>query len=360
MASLNKEKFLDLLEQITTEYQICLKNISNYVSHVDVVKSMAKVAKLYNYCRPQIEHSKKSFIDSQEMRHPILERICEDEEFVTNDIVLGKDVKGILLYGVNGSGKSILLQSICLCDVMAQIGCYVPAKSFVYNPYKILITKIAMTDDLYKHQSTFTCEMNDLRYMLECGNENTLILADELCSGTETNSAIAIVSASINALSNKNASFLFTTHLHQLTKIDKVVNLSNIKFYHLSIEIDNGEIIYGRKLQSGSGSDIYGIEIAKQLKVGDASFMKTAISVRNTIEKMSQEILTTKQSRYNMDVYMDKCTKCGETDASRLHTHHIKHQSDADENKMINGYHKNSKFNLTVLCDNCHHNIHKT
>jgi len=358
LCTLNKEKFIDLLDKITIKYQIHLKNISNYVSHVDVIKSNAKVAQLYNYCKPKIEYSNDSFVDIKNLRHPIIERINENEDFVANDLKLGKDTKGILLYGINSSGKSILLKSVGISVILAQAGLYVPAESFTFSPYKTIISKISMIDDLYKGQSTFTCEMIDLRYMLECGNENSLILADELCSGTETNSAISLVSASIFSLSRKNASFLFTTHLHQLVKIQTIQNLSNISFNHLSIDIKNGKLTYNRKLQNGSGSDSYGIEIAKQLNVGDESFMKFAIDIRRNITKSQTDILTTKQSRYNKNLYMDKCENCEETDKSKLHTHHIQHQADADENGMINGNHKNKKSNLKVLCIKCHSDIH--
>jgi len=346
----NKNKFIDFLQEITTKYQTCLKNIANYISYVDVVNASKKVAVLYNYCKPKILCSGTiSFIKTKNLRHPILERISQ-EEFVPNDFELGDS--GMLLYGINGVGKSIGLLSVGLATILVQAGFYAPATSFEYYPYKTLITKISMSDDLYKNQSTFTCEMLDLRDMLEMGDHNALILADELCSGTETNSAISLVSASILALSKKKASFLFTTHLHQLKEVEEIKSLTNVKFYHLSIEIKNGVIIYGRKLKSGTGESTYGIEIASQLKVGDSEFIKNAISIRKKIEGEALEILSTKQSRYNPDVYIHCCAKCGATE--NLETDHIKPQCKADENNMIGGYHKNSKYNLMVLCKRCH------
>ena len=365
--SLNRIKFLELLEQLSNKYQICLKNISNYVAHIDAVTSCAKVAWLYNYCKPTIvKCGDKSYIEATDMRHPISERINEDDDFVANDISLGKDINGMLLYGINGSGKSLYLKSIGLCVILAQAGFYVPCRSFTYFPFQNLMTKISMNDDLYRNQSTFTCEMNDLRAMLEKANSQTLILADELCSGTETNSAISIVASSIKSLADMNTNFVFTTHLHQLTTIN-IINLSNVKFFHLSIDIVSGEIIYGRKLQEGSGNSSYGIEIAKQLKVGDSSFIKNAIAVRRTLENLTKTsevpkgplsvgVLTTKQSRYNKDLYMDQCQQCGST--KNLHTHHIKHQASANKNGMIDGHHKNKKSNLMILCQDCHQRMH--
>lgn len=358
----NKSIYINFLKNITNEYQYILKNISSYISYLDVIVSNAKLATLYNYCKPIIENSAYSFIDAKNIRHPIIERIYEDEKFVGNDVYIGKEVNGMLIYGVNGSGKSALLKSIGLCTILAQCGFYVPASSFKFYPYNNIITKISMYDNIYKNQSTFACEMSDLRQMLEYGNEYTLILADELCSGTETFSAIALVSASIIQLSKCKANFIFTTHLHQLKEVELIQKLNNIKIFHLSIDIKDGNIIYGREIKEGYGSDNYGIEIAKQLCVGNNEFIKNAISIRRKITNKPEEILTTKQSKYNKDVYMDKCGKCGVNysggSLTRLHTHHKEHQAWADKNNMINGYHKNRKSNLIVLCEKCHNEEH--
>lgn len=347
----SKKEFLEILEKLDN-FNTSLKNISNYVSYVDVVKSIKKASVLFNYTRPKIIEKDHSFLKAKKMRHPLVERICE-EKFISNDFEIGNG--GILLYGVNGVGKSVWLKAIGVNIILAQSGFFVPASSFEYYPYHNMITKISMNDDIYKHKSTFTCEMLDLRDMLEYAHEDSMILADELCSGTETNSAIAIVASSILSLAKTRASFLFTTHLHQLTKLE-IKDLKNVQFKHLSITIEKGDIVYGRKILEGSGDSSYGVDIAKHLRVGDDDFIKNAIRIRRAIEGESQVILSTKPSRYNSNKFIDKCEKCGSIE--NIHTHHIEHQEDADENGMINGYHKNSKWNLMALCRECHSKEH--
>jgi DNA mismatch repair protein MutS len=363
--NLIKEKFNSFCENISTNYNEMLKFITDYSAHVDFIKSSAKCAMLYNYCKPKIHPLEStstsntySYVDAKGMRHPILERVNENNKFIPNDVSLGKNLNGMLVYGVNGIGKSIFLKSIGLCIVLAQAGLYVPCEDFVYYPFKKLLTKIANNDNLYKGQSTFTYEMMELKGMLDKADENTIILADELCSGTETNSAISIVASSVMQLSKKKANFVFTTHLHQLVDIisNNYNKINNVKHFHLSIEIIDGEIIYGRKIKEGSGNDTYGIEIAKQLKVGDSEFIKNAINIRRFLTNTNNEILPTKQSQYNKDVYIDKCENCGTT--KNLHTHHIEEQKKADENNMIKGIHKNVKYNLKILCEKCHVEVH--
>nr|QBK86445.1 MAG: DNA mismatch repair ATPase [Marseillevirus LCMAC102] len=356
MITMNRLKFFELCEYITKKYCNTLKIISNYVAHIDVVNSTAELTNLYGYCRPKIESiGNYSYIEATNMRHPIVERVDCTSSFVPNDVCLGKDTNGMIVFGVNGIGKTVYAKAVCLCVIMAQAGLYVPCTSFWYYPFETLMTKISMTDNLYKNQSTFMCEMNDLRNILEKGNSRTLVLADELCSGTETNSAVSLVASSIAFLASKKTNFIFTTHLHQLTKLDIVTKLQNVKFYHFPMIIENDSINYERKIRSGSGSDLYGIEIAKQLQVGDSDFFKNAISVRRLLTDTPSAVLTPRQSRYNKDVFMHACEICCST--KNLHTHHIKHQSTANNN-MIEGYHKNRKSNLRVLCGKCHKKEH--
>lgn len=352
MIAQNRRKFQQLCEDLSSKYSQTLKSIANYVAHVDVVKSAAKCATLYNYCKPSIvKLDDYSYIDAKDMRHPILERVSQ-EDFVSNDINIGKNQNGILLYGLNGSGKSIYLKAVGLNIILAQAGFYVPCQEFTFSPFNTLITKISLSDDLYRGRSTFTLEMLDLRDMLEYGGKNTMVLGDEVCHGTEHESALAIVSAAIDSLMKKGCCFIFTSHLHQLTTIDLIKNISNLRFSHLSVEVIDGKVIYGRKLLSGSGPSSYGLLIATQLNVGDSEFQKTALSIQRDLQGKHNQLLSTKQSKYNPDVYVHECSVCGDT--KNLETDHIQRQELADENNMIEGYHKNRKGNLQILCRKCH------
>lgn len=358
--SLNKKYFLEFLKFITENFHETLKLISNYVAQIDVAYSLAFVSDVYKYCKPIIIPGDKSFIDAKELRHPIVERINQNELFIPNDIKIGgieEDVPGknILLYGVNSSGKSILLKQTSLAIIMAQMGMYVAATSFTYSPIEYLVTKIYMMDDLYRHKSAFECEMLDLKNMLTNTGPKSLFLADELCSGTSTIDALSLVGATLHDLSSTHSNYIFTTHLHQLTEITLVKNIKNLELYHIKTHLQDNKIIFDRILTKGKcdvGS--WGIEVAKQMGIGDKEFHKNVLTIERELTGQPSVLLSTKTSKYNKDKYIHKCEFCGIALPKELETHHKSPQKDANEYGMINHFHKNSKFNLQTLCRECH------
>ena len=163
---------------------------------------------------------------------------------MTNDIILGNKTDGILLFGTNACGKSTFMKAMGLNIVLAQSGLYVAADSFEYTPYKQIFTRILNNDNIFRSQSSFAVEIEELRGILKRACSNSLILGDELCSGTETKSALSIVSTGLYELSQRKSSFIFTSHLHQLNDIDVVKNLDNLDIYHLKIKYENDKLIY--------------------------------------------------------------------------------------------------------------------
>ena len=145
--------------------------------------------------------------------------------------VLGKDNTGILLYGINSSGKSTLMKSIGLNIIMAQIGYYVSASEFIYFPYNTLMTRISGMDNIFKGMSSFMVEMMELIAILKRNDSNTLVLGDEICRGTEEKSANIIVTYMLEVLENCNTSFITATHLHQIAEMKSVKNLNESKIY---------------------------------------------------------------------------------------------------------------------------------
>ena len=155
-------------------------------------------------------------------------------EYIPNDITLGEN--GILLYGTNACGKSTLMKSIGLTLIMAQAGFFVPCKECVYSPYTQIFTRILNNDNIFKRQSSFAVEMSELRGILKRADNHSLVLGDEVCSGTETTSALSIVSAGLKTLSDLKCSFIFTSHLHQLMDIQIVKSLTTLQVFRLKIE----------------------------------------------------------------------------------------------------------------------------
>ena len=171
------------------EFHDEIQDIVTYVTKLDVVITKAIIAKQYNYCKPTIDVKKKSsFLKATELRHPLIELLQQDETYVPNDIDLGCGVsqRGILLYGTNAVGKSSLIRSIGIAVIMAQAGMYVPATSFTFKPYTSIFTRILGNDNLFKGLSTYAVEMSELRTILNNADKNSLVLGDELCSGTES------------------------------------------------------------------------------------------------------------------------------------------------------------------------------
>ena len=154
----------------------------------------AIICKKYNYCKPIIDKDNdKAFLNVIDLRHPLVEHLLTDEVFTPNNVCLGKDNNDtILIYGVNAVGKSVLMKSIGLCIFLAQTGMFVPATDMHYKPYTQIFTRILGNDNMFKGQSTVIVEMNELCTIINNSDENSLILGDELCSGTESISALTL------------------------------------------------------------------------------------------------------------------------------------------------------------------------
>ena len=172
-------------------------------------------------------------------------------------------------------------------------------------------------------------------------------------SGTETLSAISIVSQSLDILSKKKTSYIITSHLHQLNDVSLVKSLPNLHIYHLKILCNDNILIYNRKLNEGPGPAIYGLKVCEAMGLSD-DFVKGANEILHELMNQNTSIVSTKSSNYNKDVFMDECKVCGGLPED---THHIKEQCSADNNGMIDQHHKNKKHNLIALCKSCHNKV---
>ena len=350
-------EFTTLLVGLHEEYENTLQNIVYFISFTDFLTNIANISIKNSYCKPCINQQDSSYLDAVNLRHPIIEKIHDQVQYVANDVKLGTDnLNGMLLYGVNAVGKSSLMKSIGISIIMAQCGFYVAASKFTYSPYNYLFTRISNNDNIFKGQSSFAVEMSELRVILKRANNKSLILGDELCSGTETVSAISIVAAGILTLSNINSSFIFATHLHKLSNLEEINDCKNIKHFHMKTVFDpkTKTLIYNRKLQDGSGDSIYGLEVAKGMDL-DPEFINTANNIRKKLMKIDNYGIDRKTSNYNSKIIIDKCSICKK---KTNEIHHINEQNLANKNQIIDNFHKNSLFNLVQLCHDCHYKVH--
>jgi len=350
---LNRGEWVKRIDGLYCKYNIPLKKFYHILSEIDVCSSGAKLSIQNGYYRPELKDADKSFIECKEIRHPIVEKIHTETEYVTNDINLGvfNEKDGILLFGTNACGKSTLMKSIGLNLIMAQAGLFVASKGFVFKPYTQIFTRILNNDNIFRSQSSFAVEIQELKSILKRADKNSLVLGDELCSGTESISAMAIIATGLKELCERKTSFIFTSHLHQLTELDEIKQLNNLEIYHLKInyERSTNTLIYDRKLEKGSGPSIYGLKVCEAMGLSK-EFISYAKRIQKNIE--CKEFHNSKISQYNPNVFMDECKicKCQEN----LETHHIKDQKYSDNNKMINHHHQNIQHNLVPLCKACH------
>lgn len=348
------------LSEFIEKYESTLIDLIDIIADIDISCCNAKNAFEYCYYRPCIVERTSSFIKADNIRHPIIERIDDSTSYIGNDICLSGDgdnsINGMLLYGINAAGKSSLMKSIGLNIVMAQSGMYVASSNMEFCPYKHIFTRISGMDNIYKGMSSFTVEMTELRNILQRCDKYSLVLGDEVCSGTEAISALAIVATGIDTLVKKKAGFIFATHLHDLTILDIVKQYINkyitVNHIHISID-DQNRIVYERKLREGKGHDTYGIEVCKSLDMPN-DFMKTAENVRKEIQGYSNLMINTTRSKYNNGLYMTECYLCKGVAED---THHINYQSLSDDG-FFRDFHQDMKHNLIPLCKSCHKKEH--
>lgn len=372
LASVALACYKDFLETHGDRMASHLEEVVAYLGNLDVALTNARNALDFCYARPSFANapvSSASYIKATAMRHPIIERLQTQVPYVPNDVALGgashgsetsPAADGWLLYGINAAGKSSLMKAIGLNLLMAQAGMFVPCESFEYEPYHSIFTRISGADNIYRGMSSFTVEMTELRNILLRCDERSLVLGDELCAGTEALSALSIVAAGVETLADRKTSFVFATHLHELTTMGFLPK--NVAVFHIHIHIDpeTHEMTFDRHLTPGSGHAYYGLEVCRALKMPDA-FLSRAHHYRRTIQEEPATFLNVKPSNYNKAVFMDACAICSKPATETHHIQYQKYARVAGTKKHVLHIPIHSAQNLVPLCDACHakeHNGH--
>ena len=353
--TLLKTTFLEILENIRNMFFNTFRCISDIVADIDILFTNAYNVKQYHLCKPEIDKTEdKSYFDAKDIRHILIEQLQQNELYVTNDWNTRYDDRGMLLFGTNAVGKSSFIKSIGICLIMAQAGCYVPCSEYTYVPYNQIFTRILGNDNIFKGLSTFAVEITELDIIVRHADENSLVLGDELCSGTEMGSAVSIFAAGLKALDKVGSSFIFATHFHEIITLEDITHLS-LKHMKVVYDQEKQMLIYDRKLSDGAGNNRYGLEVAKSMHL-PASFIEDAYDIRSRLYDDKQSLSKMKESRYNAKKIIHECEMCGE---KADHVHHLQHQSRSDEDGFINNFHKNHKANLISICESCHYRFHE-
>lgn len=254
--------FCDIRDTIYTEIAR-IQSAAKIVASVDMLASLALVAEQNNYVRPEMK--KKGGIDIKNGRHPVVEKMIQNDMFVANDTYLDNDKHRIsIITGPNMAGKSTYMRQTALIVLMAQIGSFVPAESASIGIVDRIFTRVGASDDLASGQSTFMVEMTEVANILRNATKDSLIILDEIGRGTSTFDGLGIAWAVIEHIANTKllgAKTLFATHYHELTELEG--KLDSVDNYCIAVKEQGDDIVFLRKIIKGGADKSYGIQVAK-------------------------------------------------------------------------------------------------
>lgn len=298
-----EEKIINLEYELFTNIRCKVKEViptiqltAKMVAKLDVMIAFATVTEENNYTRPIITLDKE--VKIIEGRHPVVEKVLNGE-FVSNDIIFTKDKYVELITGPNMAGKSTYMRQMAMIVIMAQIGCFVPAKEAYLPVFDKIFTRIGASDDLVSGESTFMVEMKEANRAILGATEHSLILFDELGRGTATYDGISLAQAIIEYIhDNIKAITFFSTHYHELTSLEE--HKAHIKNVHVSAHEENGVITFLHKVKDGSVDKSYGIHVAKLAQLPD-SLIKRADEILKTYENKKPKKEVVSQISMNLE-----------------------------------------------------------
>lgn len=292
---LEYEIFCDIKNTLKKEV-IKLRNTADNLSEIDAICSLAVCSEEYNLVKPKIGGKNLKIIEG---RHPVVEVVAKGE-YVANDCIMENGVNTLLITGPNMSGKSTYMRQLAIIIIMAQIGSFVPAKEVELPIVDKIFTRIGASDDLVSGESTFMVEMKEARNAIVGATSESLILFDELGRGTATYDGMSLAQAILEYISeNIHAKTLFSTHYHELTKLDK--KFKNIKNVHVKAVEDGDTITFLHKVSPGAVDKSYGIHVAKLAQMPD-DLIKRASSILQEYESVKKK---KKTDDYRVQLKMD-------------------------------------------------------
>ena len=277
--------FIEIRDKVK-EFIPRIQEVAHVVAEIDVLQSLATVSEENNYVRPKL--IKERIIDIKDNRHPVVEKVL-DSTFVPNDIYMDEKTNILVITGPNMAGKSTYMRELVITVIMAQMGSFVPAKECIMPIFDKVFTRIGASDDLVSGDSTFMVEMKEANEAITNATMNSLIIFDELGRGTATYDGLSLAQSIIEYIHNNiKCKTLFSTHYHELTKLES--HFKNIKNVHVSALEENGNITFLHKIKDGAVDKSYGIHVAKL-----ANLPKPVI-------ERADEILSTYESKKDVEI----------------------------------------------------------
>ena len=269
LAALEYDLYCEVRDSIG-EQVVRIQETAKAIEHLDVLASLACVAQSNDYVRPSI--NTKGVIDIQGGRHPVVEKMNNNQMFIDNDTYLdNKNHRISIITGPNMAGKSTYMRQSALIVLMAQIGSFVPAKSANIGIVDRIFTRVGASDDLASGQSTFMVEMTEVANILRNATSRSLLILDEIGRGTSTFDGLSIAWAVVEHISNPKllgAKTLFATHYHELTELEG--KLDSVNNYCIAVREQGDDIIFLRKIIRGGADKSYGIQVARLAGVPDS------------------------------------------------------------------------------------------
>ena len=285
-----------------------IQKTAKAIAKLDVFTSLAYVSEHNHFVRPIL--NEKGLLHIKEGRHPVVEKMIVNDMFISNDTFLDNDKHLIsVITGPNMAGKSTYMRQTALIVLMAQIGCFVPAKSAEVGIVDRIFTRVGASDDLASGQSTFMVEMNEVANILRNATSKSLLILDEIGRGTSTFDGLSIAWAVIEHISNRRilgAKTLFATHYHELTELEGKIN--NVNNYCIAVKEKGDDIVFLRKIVKGGADKSYGIQVAKLAGVPDlvidrAKEIVEELSDNDIIEKVQNISISTKSEKKKKKTY---------------------------------------------------------
>lgn len=260
---LEYDLFVDIRKKVQDKTQL-IQRLANNLAVIDVIASLAEVSSSNNFIRPKFNFERR--INIIEGRHPVIEKVLKEKFYVANDVNLDSNTDVLLITGPNMGGKSTYMRELAIIVVMAQMGCFVPAKEADLMVFDQIFTRIGASDDLVSGQSTFMVEMNETNHALRHATENSLLIFDEIGRGTATFDGMALAQAIIEYITARiHAKTMFSTHYHELTELDK--EIPSLKNVHVCVKENDDEITFLYKIKEGTMNKSYGINVARLAKL---------------------------------------------------------------------------------------------
>lgn len=299
LLALEKEIFNNLLKQISDNSKDILIT-TKALSYIDVLASFSEVSIKNNYVKPEITTGDETKITDG--RHPVVEAMLKDEIFIPNDTLLDCNKNRVsIITGPNMAGKSTYMRQVAIITVMAQIGCFVPARQATISIADAIFTRVGASDDLSSGRSTFMVEMSEVSEILKNATGRSLVILDEIGRGTSTFDGMSIAKAVVEYIYDKNNNLgcktLFATHYHELTEME--TEFPGVVNYNIAVKKRGDEITFLRKIVKGGADDSFGVQVAKLAGVPDKVIERAKVILAELEENARREKMAVRQLSFD-------------------------------------------------------------